>query len=102
MSVGAKSIAGIVFWILFVLSLALNERYRWVDQIWSVTLWFAVLGTLIYFMVESIRHRRVTSTRGYPRWFMRFAYDANEQQQRGKKPVSSLPGNDASTGQPKG
>ena len=86
-----KSIAGIVFWILFVLSLVLNERYRWIDRVWSVTLWIFLLATTVYFIAHTLRHRSLAGVSGYPKWFLRFSYDDDDEQEpKDKKPTSVL------------
>lgn len=75
-----------LFWIFFTLSLALNEHYQWIDRIWSIALWILLLASVIYFIAQSIRHRSVSVTRGYPRWFLRFAYDDDEREKEGNLP----------------
>lgn len=74
-----KWIAGVLFWILFLVSLALNTRYRWINWIWSIALWLGLLGTLIYFVARAIHNRSLSGTVGYPRWFLRFAFDEDER-----------------------
>lgn len=90
MSLRPKSIAGIAFWILFVLSLGLNERYRWIDRVWSTALWIFLLASTIYFIVHTLRYRSLTGVGGYPKWFLRFAYDDADEQKvsKDKKPTS--------------
>jgi len=68
------------------LSLALNEHYRWIDRIWSIALWILLLASVIYFIAQSIRRRSVAGTSGYPRWFLRFAYDDDERKEEGNPP----------------
>lgn len=83
------SIVGILFWIFFVLSLAVNEHYRWIDRIWSIALWLGLLVSAVYSLVRAIRSRSISGSSGYPRWFLRFAYDDDEPKNEDDlKPVS--------------
>ena len=76
-----KWIATIVFWILFVLSLGLNEQYQWIGSAWLALSWLVVVAASVYFLTHS-SHRSAddqTSNRRYPRWFTRFAYDQDKR-----------------------
>ncbi|HXU10149.1 MAG TPA: hypothetical protein VN743_14225 [Blastocatellia bacterium] len=75
----SKWIAGVIFWILFLVSLALNARYRWINLIWSIALWLGLLGTSIYFVARAFHNRTLSGTAGFPRWFLRFAFDEDER-----------------------
>lgn len=84
------SIVGVLFWIFFVLSLALNEHYRWIDRIWSIALWLGLLASTVYSLAWAIRSRSISGSSGYPRWFLRFAYDDDEpKNEDDQKPDSS-------------
>jgi len=78
----SKWIAGVLFWTIFLLSLALNARYRWINWIWSIALWLCLLAMSIYTVRRAIHHRTVSGTRGYPRWFLRFAFDEDEREEQ--------------------
>jgi hypothetical protein len=77
-------IAGVLFWILFLLSLALNAKYRWIGWMWSIALWLGLLGTSIYFVARAVHNRSASGASGYPRWFLRFAYDDDEREDKGR------------------
>lgn len=85
-------IAGILFWIFLVLSLALNEHYRWIDRIWSIALWLGLLGTAVYFVAGAIHNRSVSGASGYPRWLLRFAYDEEEREDTGRARMAKREG----------
>ena len=78
----SKWIAGFLFWILFLVSLALNARYRWINWIWSIALWLGLLVTSIYFVARAIRNRNLSGTVGFPRWFLRFAFDEEDEKRQ--------------------
>lgn len=75
-------IPGLVFWTLFLLSVSLANRYRWLDTVW-VLVWLALLLIVgIWSVVEIFRSRHDTEGyvgyRGVPRWFVRFLGDDEE------------------------
>ena len=78
----ARWITGVLFWILFLVSLALNAQYRWINWIWSIALLFGLLVTSIYFVARAIHNRTLSGTLGYPRWFLRFAFDEDEREEQ--------------------
>lgn len=86
----AKWIVGGVFWILFLLSLALYQRNRWVDRVWSTAVWVFLSATFIYFIARSIRNRAIKGTGGYQQWFIRFAYDDEKGKKCGNSVCSCL------------
>ena len=95
MTLKPRLIFGIAFWVLFLLSLAFFDRYRWVDRIWSSALWASLVATAIYSISQTIRNRGNRRTNRYPPWFLRFAYDDDDPEGRREKPVSCLPPEDA-------
>jgi len=67
-----KWIPGIVFWVLFLGSIALDRRHPWVRTVW-VAVWFLFLVFIAAVAVVQIfRHREDTagiiSHRGVPAW----------------------------------
>jgi hypothetical protein len=81
----SKWIAGVIFWISFLVSLALNARHRWINWIWSIALWLGLLVTSIYFVARAAHNRTLSGTPHYPRWFRRFAFD--EDAREGKNEI---------------
>jgi len=75
-------IPGIVFWVLFLVSLALGRRYPWLDTVWYGA-WMLFLGVVAVFSVAQIfmnRHENggYVGYRGVPRWVVRlFGDDEN-------------------------
>ena len=75
-------IPGIVFWVLFLVSIGLARRYRWLDPIWNVA-WIAFLIVIAtWSVVETFRKRGkaggYVGYRGIPRWVVRlFGGEAN-------------------------
>ena len=65
-------IPGIVFWVLFLGSIALDRHHPWVRTVW-VAAWLLILvGVAAVAVVEIFRHREDTagfiSYRGVPGW----------------------------------
>jgi hypothetical protein len=65
-------IPGIVFWILFLASLALSKRHWWIDTAWNAV-WFGLLLVLaVASVVQMFRNRHDQenrfASRGVPRW----------------------------------
>ena len=84
-----KWIVSIAFWIILLLSIGLSERHRWVGLLWFGLLLILVLATIINFAVNLVRHHGdkqifAVSHHGYPRWFIHFACDLDEQAKRQK------------------
>ena len=82
-------IPGIVFWVLFLGSLALDEHHHgWVDTVWVAVwlLFLAVVGAIA--VVQAFRHRHdtggVLSYRGTIGWVAMLFGDGPEP---GNKPV---------------
>lgn len=74
-------------WTLFVLSIGLASRYRWLDTAWSL-FWLGLLIIVgVASVIEIFRHRHDTDGyvgyRGVPRWFVRLLGD-DEEYRRGK------------------
>ena len=72
-------IPGIVFWVLFLVSVALANGYSWIDTVWYATWMAFLLFVAIYAVVQIFRHRHDTDGfvgyRGVPRWVVRFFGD---------------------------
>ena len=88
MIVKPKWIVVVVFWILFLLSVASSEEYPSVKYVWSAALLLFLLATFINFAFQFVRYggdTRAIRDRGYPRWFMRFALDEDEQTKRQRR-----------------
>jgi hypothetical protein len=75
-------IFGILFWVLFLISIWLNDRYRWLDAAWFIGM--VLLGTVasILIVVEMARNRDGSGEylyyKGVPR-FVRWALINDEQ-----------------------
>jgi hypothetical protein len=65
-------IPGIVFWVLFLGSLALGKRYPWLDAVWYWAWMFFLLVVGLYAVTQIFRNRHETGGfvgyRGVPRW----------------------------------
>jgi hypothetical protein len=65
-------IPGIVFWVLFLGSLALGKRYPWLDAAWywAWMLFLVVVGVYAVAQIFSNRHETggFVGYRGVPRW----------------------------------
>ena len=72
-------IPGIVFWVLFLGSLALGKRYPWLDTIWYAAWMLFLLVVGVYAVTETFRKRKETDGyigyRGVPRWVVTFFGD---------------------------
>src|ERR1019366_5667555 len=69
-------IAVLAFWLFAALSLAMYRRYPWIDAMWLGAFLFPAIATSVYFVVDVVLHPRdPQSVNGYPRWFLRFAFD---------------------------
>jgi hypothetical protein len=53
-------IPGIVFWVLFLGSLALNEHHPWVDTVWVAAWLFFLIVVAVIALVQGFRHRHDT------------------------------------------
>jgi hypothetical protein len=65
-------IPGIAFWILFLSSIALGRRYRWIDAVWNVA-WLVVLflvatASIIHIFRNRGNMEGRVGYRGVPRW----------------------------------
>jgi hypothetical protein len=75
-------IFAIVFWLLFLVSIGLNERYPWVHAVWVyAALSFAIVASI--FSVNEMFRRSNSSGeyvyyRGVPRWMRWFVLDDEE------------------------
>ena len=71
-------IPGIVFWMLFLGSLALGERYAWLDTVWYLTWMLVLFVVAVVVAVETVRKSQ-SDPRDYvghmgvavPRWIVR-------------------------------
>ena len=73
----------IIFWGLFLASLALGKRYRWLDTVWYGAGLLLLLALSVYSVVHVVRHRHITdgiSYKGIPRWLERFAEGEDSNQ----------------------
>jgi hypothetical protein len=65
-------IPGIVFWILFLASIGLQRRYRWVDAIWNLAWLLFLLLVAIHATFEIFGNQSkaggYVGYRGVPRW----------------------------------
>jgi len=65
-------IPGVVFWILFVGSLAFSKRYPWLDAAWIAAwmLFLVIVGVYATLQIFRKRHESggVVGYRGVPRW----------------------------------
>jgi hypothetical protein len=65
-------IPGIVFWVLFLASLALGKRYPWLDSIWYAAWMLFLLVIAVHAGIHIFRKRKETDGyvgyRGVPRW----------------------------------
>jgi hypothetical protein len=83
-------IPGIVFWVLFLGSLALGTRYPWLDSVWYIAwmLFLVVVGVCA--VVQIFRNRHETGGyvgyRGVPRWVVTFFGDDDPAPKVPKKP----------------
>ena len=72
-------IPGIVFWVLFLGSLALAERYPWLDTIWYAAWMLFLLVVGAHAVTQIFRMRKDTDGyvgyRGVPRWAVRLFGD---------------------------
>jgi len=72
-------IPGLVFWALFLISIALGRRYPWLDTIWYAAWMLFLIIVAVYGVLEMFRNRHDTAQyvgyRGVPRWVVRFFGD---------------------------
>jgi threonine/homoserine/homoserine lactone efflux protein len=75
-------IPALVFWTLFLISIALGGHYLWLDTVWNLTWLLFVIIVGIWSVIEIICNRH--AARGYvgyrraPRWVARlFGDDSN-------------------------
>jgi len=75
-------IPGIVFWTLFLLSIAFSNGHSWVDTVWLVVCRGVFLIIAIWALVRIFRHWHDADGyfgyRGVPRWFVRSLGDDQE------------------------
>src|SRR5579864_100434 len=72
-------LACLVFWGVFSFSIAFDSRFPWLDTVWVFALCLAVFATLVNLILHWISGDAAGMIdRGYPRWFIRFAYDERE------------------------
>jgi uncharacterized membrane protein len=71
-------IPGIVFWVLFLVSLALGKRYSWLDTVWNLV-WLSVLFVIAIVVTFETVRKSDRDRRDYvghmgvpvPRWVVR-------------------------------
>ena len=75
-------IFGILFWVLFLISIGLNDRYRWLDAAWFIGMVLIGAAASILIIVEMARNRDGSGEylyyKGVPR-FVRWALMDDEQ-----------------------
>ena len=75
-------IFGILFWVLFLISIGLTDRYRWLDAAWFIVMVLFGAVASILMIVEMARNRDGSGEylyyKGVPR-FMRSALMDDEQ-----------------------
>jgi hypothetical protein len=76
------TIFGIVFWTLFLASIGLADRYRWLDAVWFCVGWSFAAVASVFAIVERLRNRNTSneyvggparslqSSYYLPRWMM--------------------------------
>ena len=69
----------IIFWALFLASIALYGRFPWLDITWYVALLVILIAFSIYSALRIIRDRTDKPAGSYPRWFKRFAMDEPDE-----------------------
>lgn len=72
----------VIFWLLFLVSLGLNERYPWVHTAWVyAALLFAIVAS-VFSVTEMFCHNDGSGEyvyyRGVPRWMRWFVLDDEE------------------------
>jgi hypothetical protein len=75
-------IFGIVFWILLLASVVLDDRHRWLDTAWLFAcLAFGAIAS-VFSIMEMFRNRRTSGEylyyRGVPRWMRWFLQDEDQ------------------------
>jgi len=81
-------IPGIAFWVLFLGSLAFDERRSWVHTVWVIAWLLFLIVVAVFAIVHILRHRHdtggVSSYRGAPGWVATLFGDGPEP---GDEPV---------------
>jgi hypothetical protein len=73
-------LACLAFWCVFLLSIGLADRLHWIDTAWAALLLLVVVAASVYSVLLMRRHDGGALTQaGYPRWFMRFAMDEDDE-----------------------
>lgn len=78
--INLKWLIVICFWTLLYVSAKLFLKHSWLGPLSAVLVWAAVVALVVNYGLALLKCRtdegRLTlSNRGYPRWFLRFAYD---------------------------
>jgi hypothetical protein len=55
------TIFGIVFWILFLASIGLADRYRWLDVVWLCVGWSFAAVASAFAIIERLRNRNTSN-----------------------------------------
>jgi hypothetical protein len=75
-------IPGIIFWTLFLVSIGLQRRYRWLDLVWNTTWMGFLILVAVWGVVDIFRNRHTTNGyigyRGVPRWVVRLFGDDSD------------------------
>lgn len=75
-----------VFWCVFVLSVVLAQYFWWIGTIWTVLLLLVVVCVSVHSVLNAGRDENGTAFQGgYPKWFLRFAFDEEQKSKRNSK-----------------
>ena len=55
------TIFGVVFWILFLASIGLADRYRWLDAVWFCVGWSFAAVASVFAIIERLRNRNTSN-----------------------------------------
>ncbi len=74
-----KWLVSVGVWLLLGLSLYLYAHHAWVNVVWLFLSFLLIGATVINFLFDlggpKSKSDEVITRGGYPRWFLRFAYD---------------------------
>jgi hypothetical protein len=60
------TIFGIVFWSLFLASIGLSDRYRWLDAVWFCVGWSFAAVASVFAIIERLRNPKTSNEYGGP------------------------------------
>jgi hypothetical protein len=74
--VNSRSIAAIIFWVVFAAAIAFAPHHPWLRYGFALGLVAVLLASVVWFVISAIHSpQRALTDHGYPRWFLRFAND---------------------------